>query len=108
MSLVKTDRSFIEQISDVHTVPPLVAAMATLCAALGLTGVAEGTGTEEQYTAVRNHGYRPGHGYLLGDPSRSGHITARLLAVLDQPPAIHQPAPHPPAPHPPAGPATRS
>ena len=91
VSLVKTDRSFIEQISDPQTVPPLVAAIASLCAALGLTGVAEGIGTEEQYTAARKHGYRLGQGYLLGEAQAAGHITARLYAVLEQPPPRNQP-----------------
>jgi diguanylate cyclase (GGDEF)-like protein len=85
VSLVKTDRAFVEQINDFQTVPPLVAAIATLCAALGLTGVAEGIGTKEQYTAARDHGYRLGQGYLLGEPQKAGHITARLHAELEGP-----------------------
>ena len=82
--LVKTDRSFIEKVTDAHTVPPLVAAIANLCTTLGLTGVAEGIGTDQQYAAARNHGYRLGQGYLLGEPQPASHLTTRLHTAVDQ------------------------
>jgi len=82
--LVKTDRSFIEKVTDSHSVPPLVAAIATLCTTLGLTGVAEGIGTHQQYAAARNHGYRLGQGYLLGEPQPASHLTTRLHTAVDQ------------------------
>ena len=82
--LVKTDRSFIEKVTDSHSVPPLVAAIATLCTTLGLTGVAEGIGTHQQYAAARNHGYRLGQGYLLGAPQPASHLTTRLHTAVDE------------------------
>ncbi len=85
--LVKTDRSFIEKVTDAHTVPPLVAAIANLCTTLGLTGVAEGIGTDQQYAAARNHGYRLGQGYLLGEPQPASHLTTRLHTACRPRPA---------------------
>ena len=78
--LVKTDRSFIEKVTDAHTVPPLVAAIANLCTTLGLTGVAEGIGTDP---AIRR---RP----QPRIPARTG-IPARRTPTR-QPP--HHPATH--------------
>ena len=82
--LVKTDRSFIAKVTDAHTVPPLVAAIANLCTTLGLTGVAEGISSPEQHAAARNHGYRLGQGYLLGEPQPASQLTTRLHTAVDQ------------------------
>ena len=82
--MVKTDRSFIAKVTDPHHVPPLVAAIANLCTTLGLTGVAEGISTKEQHTAARNHGYRLGQGYLLGEPQPASQLTPRLNTAVDQ------------------------
>ena len=68
ISDLKVDRSFIRDLPGGGVGTELARLAASLGTALGLTTVAEGIETPEQFAGVRALGYRFAQGYFIGHP----------------------------------------
>jgi diguanylate cyclase (GGDEF)-like protein len=78
--VLKVDRSFVAGIGNHHADGPIVAAVINLAQMLGLTTVAEGVETPDQYEAVRALGCGYGQGFLFAHPLPPEEI----VALMDQ------------------------
>lgn len=65
---IKTDRSFIEDITEGVSAVNLVRAITAMARGLGMTTTAEGEETQEQRAAVTFEGCTEMQGYLFGKP----------------------------------------
>lgn len=77
-SMVKIDRSFIQDIIDDPNDAVIVAAIIAMAHRLGLQVIAEGVETEEQLAYVRAEHCDAVQGFLLGRPQSAAEITERL------------------------------
>jgi diguanylate cyclase (GGDEF)-like protein len=80
--LLKLDRSFAETITDEVPTPPLLRAIASLGAALGLPVIVEGIESEAQAAAVKSMGYGLAQGFYY---SRPQSLEAILATPGEQP-----------------------
>jgi EAL domain-containing protein (putative c-di-GMP-specific phosphodiesterase class I) len=78
---VKIDRSFISGVGRDATDTAVTASIITLGRSLGLTVVAEGVETQDQFDALLDLGCDVSQGYLLQRPAPAGVITGLLRAV---------------------------
>jgi diguanylate cyclase (GGDEF)-like protein/PAS domain S-box-containing protein len=78
---LKIDKSFVQEIVDVHDRAPLVAAIVAMGHGLALTVVAEGVETEEQLAVLRRLGCDEAQGYLLGRPVEPRAVEERVRAA---------------------------
>ena len=80
ISLIKIDRSFVQNCAKRKTDASVLAAIVTMGHALGMTVLAEGVETEEQARVLREQGCDEVQGFLYGRP-----ITAeKLIGLLDK------------------------
>jgi diguanylate cyclase (GGDEF)-like protein len=80
VNTVKLDRSLLSGIERPGRERQLFAGLATTIRALGLSIVAEGVETEEQFRAVAEAGCQATQGYLLGAPLRAAAAEALVVA----------------------------
>jgi diguanylate cyclase (GGDEF)-like protein len=78
ISLLKIDRSFVQNCAKRKTDASILAAIVTMGHALGLKVLAEGVETEEQARVLRELGCDEVQGYLFGRPVSAGDLL-RLL-----------------------------
>jgi len=76
---IKIDQSFIRRMADDPDSASIVRAVAALGTSLGMTTVAEGVETEEQFARIRQEGCEVVQGYLTGRP-----LTPEAAAALVQ------------------------
>jgi diguanylate cyclase (GGDEF)-like protein len=87
VDILKLDQSFIASIPDNGDEVPLIAAVAALAAAVGLSTIAEGIEQPYQASLLTRYGFTEGQGYLFGRPQE--HLTLPLAAAASLPPARH-------------------
>jgi diguanylate cyclase (GGDEF)-like protein/PAS domain S-box-containing protein len=83
VSTLKIDRSFVCDLSTNHSSPPIITAVITLAAALGINCIAEGVETNEQKTVLQLAGCRVIQGYYFCKPQSLSQITAYLRQARD-------------------------
>jgi EAL domain-containing protein (putative c-di-GMP-specific phosphodiesterase class I) len=74
ISQVKIDRSFVCDILTNHSDAVIASAILGLAQKLGLSVVAEGIETEEQYAFLATHGCRIFQGFFFGAPQPMEHL----------------------------------
>jgi diguanylate cyclase (GGDEF)-like protein len=79
ISMIKIDRSFVQNCAKRDTDASILAAIVTMGHALGLKVLAEGVETEEQAGVLRTHGCDEVQGYLYSRPVSA----ERLIRLLD-------------------------
>ena len=80
ISMIKIDRSFVQNCAKRKTDESILAAIVTMGRALGLKVLAEGVETEEQAQVLRKQGCDEVQGYLFCKPITAG----KLLAMLER------------------------
>jgi EAL domain-containing protein (putative c-di-GMP-specific phosphodiesterase class I) len=83
VSTLKIDRSFVCDLSTNHSSPPIITAVITLAAALGINCIAEGVETNEQKTVLQLAGCGVIQGYYFCKPQSLSQITAYLRQARD-------------------------
>jgi diguanylate cyclase (GGDEF)-like protein len=78
VSMLKIDRSFVEDSDAADSARVLLAGIASLGTGLGMQVVAEGVETERQAGRVRAAGCHLGQGFLWSRPLTAGEVTALL------------------------------
>lgn len=78
-SNLKIDRSFIQDIQEHNESLGIVSAIISLAKACGLTTIAEGVETPEQYRLLKNMGCDLMQGYLLGKPVPAHELINLLI-----------------------------
>lgn len=81
---IKIDRSFVAGIGAERSDETIVKAIIAMGHSLGLTIVAEGVETREQYDFLRTHGCDRAQGYLIGRP-----LEARAVEALIRERGVH-------------------
>jgi diguanylate cyclase len=84
---VKIDRSFIDGLAEHSQDAAIIKAIIEMCAALGLSTIAEGIESEAQLTPLQELGCECVQGYLLCHPREAGEIAEFLARHLDGRPA---------------------
>ena len=77
VDILKIDRSFIRDVADDGQAASMVRAVIQLAEGLGMTPLAEGIETEEQWRSLVDHGCRLGQGYFFCRPVPGADILAR-------------------------------
>ncbi|WP_075879415.1 EAL domain-containing protein [Vreelandella massiliensis] len=76
---LKIDRSFIEALDDPeHSSRPIIAAIASMAQELGLTVVAEGVESEQQWAVLGNYAIDTIQGFYTGYPVEAGTFSTGL------------------------------
>ena len=75
---IKIDRSFVAGIGTERSDETIVKAIIAMGHSLGLTIVAEGVETREQYDFLRTHGCDRAQGYLIGRPLEAAAVEALI------------------------------
>jgi len=78
---LKVDRSFVKEVEKDPNTIPLVRAIVALAHGLGLTVVAEGVETQQQFEVLRQIGCDRFQGYLLGEAAPAAMIERLLEAA---------------------------
>ncbi|HSK22413.1 MAG TPA: GGDEF domain-containing protein [Egicoccus sp.] len=93
VDVLKLDRSFVTRISHDPTDDAIAGAVVALARDLGITVIAEGIETAEQFAHIRRLGIGRSQGYLHGIPVRAGELTSQLRAGAGPPDArvLHRP-----------------
>ena len=78
ISMIKIDRSFVENCAKRETDAAILAAIVTMGHALGLKVLAEGVETEKQARVLRAQGCDEVQGFLYGRPVSAEHLMAML------------------------------
>ena len=81
ISMIKIDRSFVQNCAKRKTDASILAAIVTMGHALGLKVLAEGVETEEQARVLREHGCDEVQGFLYSRPVSA----EKLLGMLGNP-----------------------
>jgi EAL domain-containing protein (putative c-di-GMP-specific phosphodiesterase class I) len=76
---IKIDRSFVMDIDHDPRAARLLAHMVQLCAALGMSTVAEGVETEAQFRTLRDLGVQEFQGYYFARPAPVDDWIAQLV-----------------------------
>jgi diguanylate cyclase (GGDEF)-like protein/PAS domain S-box-containing protein len=79
LDFVKIDRSFISGLDRVVSEQAIVAAIITLCHALGLTVIAEGVETQGQLRVLESLGCDRGQGFLFGRPGEPSVVNNIMI-----------------------------
>jgi EAL domain-containing protein (putative c-di-GMP-specific phosphodiesterase class I) len=88
LDFVKIDQSFICDLDRVENERSIVAAIVTLCHALGLTVVAEGVETEGQLRLLQSLGCDRAQGFLFGRPGDASDMDE---LISGKPPSLGPP-----------------
>ncbi|MDO9226937.1 MAG: EAL domain-containing protein [Pseudomonadota bacterium] len=80
---IKIDRSFVSDLSGKSSDTAIVRAILAMSGSLGLTVVAEGVETDQQFAYLLQYGCPMFQGYLFGKPMPADEFTRRLEAVGD-------------------------
>jgi EAL domain-containing protein (putative c-di-GMP-specific phosphodiesterase class I) len=80
VDVLKLDRSFVTRISHDPTDGAIAAAVVALARDLGITVIAEGIETAEQFAHIRTLGIERSQGYIHGAPVRAGALESLLRA----------------------------
>lgn len=88
IDVLKIDRSFVERLQDADGTRPIVEAIISMARHLGLTVVAEGVETQQQYAILRQAGCDAVQGFLFARPMPPQKAEEYLTA--------HQAPVHPP------------
>jgi diguanylate cyclase (GGDEF)-like protein/PAS domain S-box-containing protein len=77
VDILKIDRTFIRDVDKDRSAGSMVSAIIALAMSLGMTPLAEGIETEEEWRFLQDHGCPLGQGYYFCKPARASEITAR-------------------------------
>jgi EAL domain-containing protein (putative c-di-GMP-specific phosphodiesterase class I) len=87
VDVLKIDRAFVRDVDKDRNAGSMVSAMIALAGSLGMTPLAEGIETEEEWKFLHDHGCPLGQGYYFSRPVPGADITAqhrrRGLRVVD-------------------------
>jgi len=75
---IKIDQSFVREMSSRTDCLAIVQSIASLGASLGMSTVAEGVETEDQFLQIRAAGCTEVQGYYFGRPKSAGDISTKL------------------------------
>jgi diguanylate cyclase (GGDEF)-like protein/PAS domain S-box-containing protein len=89
---VKIDRAFVANLGVSPQSTTIIRAVIDLCAALGMTTIAEGVETEAQYQALMAQGCQQAQGYLINRPVPSEILPGLLISQHWQEHATHSEA----------------
>jgi len=82
---LKIDQSFVKDLPDEKSAGRIVETIISMAEHLGLTLIAEGVETEEQWNYLTSWGCQEFQGYLLSRPLSADNTDAFLLEQLDKP-----------------------
>ncbi|QRM32626.1 bifunctional diguanylate cyclase/phosphodiesterase [Microvirga sp. VF16] len=82
---IKVDRSFVRDLSSRRDAMTIVRSIASLGAGLGMSTVAEGIETKEQFLQVQTAGYTEAQGYYFGRPRPAHELVYSLDPALSAP-----------------------
>ncbi|QRM33532.1 bifunctional diguanylate cyclase/phosphodiesterase [Microvirga sp. VF16] len=82
---IKIDRSFVRDLSSRRDAMTIVRSIASLGAGLGMSTVAEGIETKEQFLQVQTAGYTEAQGYYFGRPRPAHELVYSLDPALSAP-----------------------
>ncbi|MEX2274404.1 MAG: EAL domain-containing protein [Actinomycetota bacterium] len=77
VDILKIDRAFVRDVDKDRNAGSMVSAMIALAGSLGMTPLAEGIETEEEWKFLLDHGCLLGQGYFFSRPVPAVDITAR-------------------------------
>jgi diguanylate cyclase (GGDEF)-like protein len=80
ISAIKIDRSFVKSLGDKKSAAAIIRAIITLASALGMTTVAEGVETSEQYEQLTSLGCTEVQGYYISPPKAESEILPPAVA----------------------------
>jgi EAL domain-containing protein (putative c-di-GMP-specific phosphodiesterase class I) len=80
VDILKIDRTFIRDIPADEEAAAMVTAVVQLAESLGMTPLAEGIETEEQWHFLAERGCRLGQGYLFSRPLPASELQGALMA----------------------------
>ena len=76
---IKVDRCFIKGLPDDDSSIAIVQAVVSLANSLGMTTIAEGVETKQQFEILKGLGCTEVQGYLLGPPSPAHETSQRFV-----------------------------
>ena len=88
-TIVKVDRTFVDGLGHDSDDTAIVAAVAGLATALGLSAIAEGVETPQQLHALIDAGYRYAQGHLFSRPVPATELAALFDTNLLEPHLAH-------------------
>jgi EAL domain-containing protein (putative c-di-GMP-specific phosphodiesterase class I) len=77
VDILKIDRAFVRDVDKDRNAGSMVSAMIALADSLGMTPLAEGIETEDEWKFLVDHGCLLGQGYFFSKPVPAADITAR-------------------------------
>jgi EAL domain-containing protein (putative c-di-GMP-specific phosphodiesterase class I) len=77
VDILKIDRSFVREVHADRQAGSMVQAVIQLAEGLGMTALAEGIETEDEWRFLREHGCPLGQGYFFCRPVPAAEIIAR-------------------------------